>query len=208
MLSRVADVLMPPFESKQPNDPEIFTEPWIYWLQAARRHAARATEWREIATSGLPIGQRLVEATLEELPSAMEAIATAAFAVDGFESAVGDLVNLPAKRGSRAKVIVKNLSEVCGLPDQAKYETDVQWLFRVRNEAVHGGVWKTPFWHHPNGMSVAAVQRDINALSARRAVQVCCGLLKASLGGPHDNPALEEWGRIRRSRCEDLLSVD
>lgn len=191
----------------QPAAPDIYTEPWIYWLQAAAEHVQRAKDCYATAMSGLPVGPDLLRATLGELPAAMQAIAASAFALDGFEKAMGDLVQLPHEGGPRPLTIVRNLSAICALSaaEQARFEEEVRWLFDARNEAVHSGVWKNSAWRHPNGLSVSAVQRDIDAKSAERALRVCRELLGACLGASYTESALSDWARLRRARCQDLL---
>jgi hypothetical protein len=154
--------------------PEIYTEPWIYWLEAAAAHLERTRECRDISTSGLPIGPELVEATLAELPAAMQTIAAAAFAVDGFDAAVSDIVPLPKMGRPRARAIFRRLTSVLNLDSAVnpQHESDLLWLFQTRNEAVHSGVWKDVSWLHPSGLTVSQVQNEIGLESAERSLQV------------------------------------
>jgi hypothetical protein len=185
---------------------EVITEPWIYWAQAAVRHRDAAQKHRNAATSGLPIGAELVRATLEEFPAAMQAIAAAAFAIDGFDGAVGDEVALPTVGPPRARAVLTRLETVFDIPasDRARHQADLDWLFKTRNQAVHADVRTDPSWRHPSGINVSAVQREISLEAAGRAVAVCTDFITTCLGAPRPGAGLDEWVVVRRGRFEAL----
>lgn len=184
---------------------EVYTEPWIYWLEAAGVHLERTRECREISISGIPDGPKLIEATLAELPAAMQTIAAAAFAVDGFDGAVGDAVALPDGGRPRARAIHRRLTSVLDLLDPAGYERELRWLFEIRNRAVHAGVWKESGWLHPSGLTVSRTQKEIGLENAERAIGVSRSFIRACLQAANADDVLGRWATIRRGRCEELL---
>lgn len=189
------------------NSPEIYTEPWIYWLQATTLRVEETKRWHSISSQDLPIGEKLVQAVLEELPAAMQAISSAAFAVDGFDGAVADIVSLPKIRGSRARAIVGRLSSAIELPPDElnRHLTDLGWLFRTRNKSVHGKVWKDPAWKHPSGLSVSASQREFSLKSAERALGISQAFIGGCLDAARGNPDLAAWAAMRRARMSEFL---
>lgn len=184
---------------------EIYTEPWIYWLEAAGIHLERTRECREVSTSGIPIGPRKIEATLAELPAAMQTIVAAAFAVDGFDGAAGDVVTLPKERPPRARAIRRRLTSVLQLDDPAEHERDLLWLFEIRNRAVHAGVWKDSCWLHPSGLTVSRTQEEIGLENAERAIGVSRRFIRACLDAANADEVFGSWATIRRGRCDELL---
>lgn len=188
--------------------PKVHTEPWIYWLQAAQRHTETARGWREISEEDLPIGGQLAEAVLEELPAAMQAISSAAFAIDGFEGAVADLVSLPKVLGARSKQIVKRLASVVELEVGSvdEHRCELRWLFETRNKSVHGKVWKDPSMRHRSGLSISAAQREFCLESAERALASSRRFIEACLEGAQSKEELAQWASMRLARCRDLLA--
>jgi hypothetical protein len=184
---------------------EVYTEPWIYWLEAAGIHLERTRECREISISGIPIGPRLIEATLAELPAAMQTIAAAAFAVDGFDGAVGDAVSLPDGGRPRARAIHRRMTSVLELDDPAGHERELFWLFEIRNRAVHAGVWKESGWLHPSGLTVSRTQEEIGLENAERAIGTSRRFIRACLQADNADDVLGSWATIRRGRCEELF---
>ncbi len=190
-----------------PQIPAVYTEPWIYWLQAAEQQTAAARNWREISDKDLPIGEELLEAVLEELPAAMQAISSAAFAVDGFDGAVADLVALPKVSAPRPKQIVERLGSVVELQggNVKDYEDELRWLFDTRNKSVHGAVWKDPAFRHRSGLSISAAQREFCLENAERALDIGRRFIASCLEGASANGELAEWAAMRLARCDDLL---
>jgi hypothetical protein len=186
--------------------PEVYTEPWIYWLQAAQRQAESTRHWRKESERDLPIGPELVNAVLEELPAAMQAISAAAFAIDGFDGAVEDIISLPKSSGPRAKRIVERLGFLIERRDRLKEdEHELRWLFETRNKSVHGKVWKDPTFRHRSGLSVSAAQATFCLESAERALTACQSFIAECLRGARANEQLCEWAAMRLARCGDLL---
>ena len=186
---------------------DVITEPWIYWVQAAVRHRDGAQRHRQIATSGRPIGEAVVSAVSEELPAAMQAIAAAAFAVDGSDGAVDAVVGLPPGGRPRARGVLIRLETVFDLPpsDRSRHAADLDWLFATRNRAVHADVRQDPTWRHPSGLSVSAVQREINVEAADRAVAASADFLRACVSAPKPGAGLDDWVVPRRERFEAAL---
>lgn len=186
---------------------DIVTEPWIYWAQAAVRHREAARSHRQTATSGLPVGEALVRATLEEFPAAMQAIAAAAFAVDGFDGAVGNQVSLPAGGRPRARAVLARLETVFDIPasQRGRHEVALHWLFEQRNQAVHAAVREDPSWRHPSGILVSEVQREINLEAAEGAVTICTDFISVCLSAPRPGAQLDEWVVPRRGRFTEAV---
>jgi hypothetical protein len=186
---------------------DIYTEPWIYWAQAAARHLQQTRDLRAEATSGLPIGSQLVRLTLDELPAAMQSIVSAAFAIDGFEGALSQELGLSPAGRPRADALFSRLDSLFEIPSgrRAAYRTEVRWLFAIRNETVHADVRKDPPWQHPSGVSVSAVQRDLGLESAERALEICERLLRTCLSAPKPGARLDDWVNLRRAKFDLAL---
>jgi len=186
--------------------PEIYTEPWIYWLQAARRQTESTRGWREASDQDLAIGKELVNAVLEELPAAMQAISAAAFAIDGFDGAVGDIVPLRKASGPRAKKVVKRLSFLIEQEERLNdHQRELSWLFKTRNKSVHGKVWKDSIFRHSSGLSISAAQKKFCLEGAERALAASQSFITDCLEGARGNEQLAGWAAMRLARCEDLL---
>lgn len=186
--------------------PVIHTEPWIYWMQAARRATESTRRRREASDASVAIGPNLIEAVMEELPAAMQAISAAAFAVDGFDGAVADVTELPRVAGPRAGAIITRLGFL--LEDDERLEDhrrEIRWLFKTRNKSVHGKVWKDKAIRHRSGISVSAAQARFCLESAERALAASEALITECLTGTAANEDLADWGTMRLARLRELL---
>ena len=140
----------------------------------------------------------------------MQAIASAAFGVDGFDAAAAHRAALPVQTGPRPKAVLARLQSgfVLNPAKLGEYEANLKWLFDTRNATVHADVRVDPTWTHPSGISVGAIARDLGLESAERALSIMNEVISGCLAAPRPGVGLDEWVAERVVRMEMAIQAD
>jgi hypothetical protein len=188
----------------------IETDLWIYWTQLAARHTACARAHRDASVRNPVIGPEKINDALEELPESLSAVTSGAFAIDGFAGAVRQFVPTPSRksRPKRANSVLETLKAAFVIGNSAaRFQTELAWLYAMRDSAVHSSIRTEPTYRHPSGISLSEASREFGLENAERALSVVDNVLSNCLAAPRPTlPVLTSWATHRAPRLGMALS--
>jgi hypothetical protein len=175
---------------------------WDIWLDLAERHASFAEECR------LPRPDLLDSGGSEEdfkccgsgeIEHSMLAIASAAFAIDGFYGSVRPFVPSPPSDAARCRQILETLKHGFKVGKAShRWLSEFDWLFDLRDRIVHHAARDEPLQvvHETDEVivAVAAGLHELGADSAVRAAHLAREVVDTCRSGPkpHTLPWLQE----------------
>lgn len=202
---------------KNPDDHRIAVPLWLKWCQIARRDSALAAEVRAPDSHIDAMSAKLAHVDhpedtwgprdVSELECAMSAIVAAALALDGFYGSVKAVIPAPKMNAARARQILELLKLGFAIGREAqRWMTDLDWLFDLRDRAVHHAEVMAPYVvvrkTELTDVVGARESYELSALNAKRAAAVSGEVLSTCLMRP--KPAMKEWCEKRNSAAEVL----
>lgn len=185
---------------------------WIDWSEIAIENEAVARNARKVMAPGDP--SRGLQA---EKHAGMIAVSASAHALDALFGEVRDWIVLPdglrdawtEKRVPRHSVIVETLKHGFALRKAAaNWPPRLEWLFDLRDAAVH---FKEDFHEpvpHPLGTSTAASNVAYSLESAERAVTLLLEVLSTCVASPRAAlPLVVKWAEDMSPTVERLMSM-
>ncbi len=191
---REARAILPTVELKASAGPisvQITSRLWPRWLRVAigQEHEAHLARRRARASQERQ-GDDFSSAISDELDSSLVAIASAAFAVDAFYGAVKRTMTVAPKSGgrtARAKQIIATLNGKQGFaigPSVKMWTSELTWLFRLRDRAVHFDEEPQDTKTHPLGFATAPEHSDYSVETTKRALDLVLEILQACIDNP------------------------
>jgi len=163
---------------------------WTRWLEVAVEHerAARAAFDLVMVTKGC-------HALQDELHASLVAISAAAFAVEGLYEDVR--YRVPFDGGDNEAVRLRRVFQAAFTlagPEADRLNTDLRWLFDLRDQAVHPYTEAEEPQPHLAGFLTGAELSRWGARNATRAVDLTLGLLAKAQSLPTKAPAwVRRW---------------
>jgi hypothetical protein len=176
---------------------EVKTNHWLNWTQIAIEHEHEAHEARqaEIQSGG---GQPdFGDAMFRETKASLIAVSAAAHALDALYGAVKPSIPIAraltdtwkANKLPREKWILETLRHGFNVgPHTAHWATELDWLFDLRDAAVHPMEKFTPPMPHPTGgTNVALVHATYTCEASTRAVNLLVDIARTCVESPRSN---------------------
>ncbi len=187
----------------------VATHMWLHWARIAIRRAAEARAARkEIVTAHkertpLPIDK--------ELRPALVTIAAAAHALDALHAELKPIVVPPAlitawkqRRPPRRNQIHETLQFAFRINAQ-KWRSDFEWLFGLRDDAVHPGfAFEEPTPTHLRGVNAAREYSVFTTAAADRAVAILFDAVSTGVKRP--KKLAEDWAEDSASSVRVLAA--
>ncbi len=182
---------------------------WIQWGSIAidRERRARAARSQLVALHrhGQPYGDTLVV----ELDASIVAVSAAAHALDAlYGQLITDAIRAAGPKGKGREAHIRECLKrrfKTGRRDVA-WVQEFDWLFKLRDAAVHAEVKLLPPVAHPSGIGNSGqVSADYSAEAAMRAVDLLIDVLETCIANPKpgDKDA-KAWANDYRSSVETL----
>jgi hypothetical protein len=182
----------------------VTTHMWIWWAEIAIDHEAEARSARESAAAGRPLGLALSA----ETRAAMVAMSASAHALDAVYGAVK--ARLPAAREgdtrwSNVLEMLKRGFEIRGDAGGGRWAREFEWLFDVRDAAVHFKESQNPTEPHPLGTRTGRENVTYSLEPAERAVLLMFEVLDVCTSSPRDShPTIVEWATAMHPVIDQL----
>jgi len=191
---------------------------WLFWSRLAASHAAQAMEARPsdayldavsmaLQTPGstiddfLPTQEQPAPVGTAELDASLVAVVASALAIDGLYGASKSLIRPPPSTASRPRRILETLKLGFSVGrDSTRWLPELDWLFRVRDLAVHHQECLRPaVITRVTSQTVVVSATEVEMFSAPnacRAASLCAEIISTCLGNP--KRATREWAEDRR----------
>jgi hypothetical protein len=176
---------------------------WARWIEVAVDHEFRARRAYDAILASEP------SALMEELRLSLVAVTAAAYTVEAvYEDDIKYLIP-EQPRVSTSLEICRALVVAFGLDPQtaAELESDLDWLFDRRNDAVHPYSESEPPRPHPSGLNTSAEASRYNARESGRAVDIAMKVLGLAAAPPNPQGRwVSRWVDERQPYHTDVVS--
>jgi hypothetical protein len=178
---------------------------WIWWAEIAIDQEKLAREARtEALQETTTNGGGLAHALSRETRASLITVAASAHALDALYGAVADIVP-PVRGQTRWSTLLETFKAafyVRGAAGGGGWAHDFEWLFDLRDAAVHHEEQMLESAPHPTGTAVSAEDIAYSLESATRAVDLLLAVLQTGIDSPR--PALTAWAHGSRAPVADL----
>jgi len=184
------------------------------WTLIAIRHEAEAWRMRGEAATADVATPDFAQLMSREFEAALVGICAVSFAIDALYSAAKEHIPIPPDlrktwkdNGTpRHAQIFETLKRGFDLGEAtSRWRESLEWLFDLRNEAVHFEGEPRDVVPHPTGVNVAVEQQHFSADSTTRAVTFLVELLRIFASQPNSKLAdLVHWVQSMRPGLEVL----
>jgi hypothetical protein len=190
---------------------------WLQWGEIAAQHLDEAKGEREIEEQidrSIPDPENPYNAALgRETKAAMIAISASAHAIDAWFGAVAVLIDparydQPRSRGPRRRFeVLEMLKRGFTLRAKAhRWRDEIDWLFTIRDDAVHFKEADRDTALHPTGTGTSAENVTYSVESATRAVELLRDVLETCRVTPKKTyPALIRYVDLMGGTIDDLV---
>ena len=173
----------------------ITTHMWLWWAQIAIDQERLALQARDDALRETTSGPRFGEFFSAETFASMIAVAASSHSLDALYGRVKvDLAGGAVRTDNRWSTIletVRQAAKVTGTAEGGQWAAEFEWLYDLRDSAVHYEEKMSPSVPHPTGTSSGAENARYCAEAATRAVNLALEVLETCLTSPR--PPLEPW---------------
>jgi hypothetical protein len=177
---------------------------WIWWSHIAVDHEREAREARQLAISSAA-GQ-----LSRETYASMIAVSASAHALDALYGAVKELLpNAPQaqKRWACILAVLKEAFTVRGGAGGGRWACEFEWLFGLRDAAVHFRETTNPTVPHPAGVHTGVENVMYSLEAAERAIALLLEVLDVCTAFPRPGIAsVVAWATRMRPSFEDIKS--
>lgn len=194
--------------------PEVTLETWPHWLSIGLGHLkdARQAHTDLLAAHGAGDEDAKHDALEREFLSSMQAITSAAFAVDALYGSINDVVP-PAPNAAKARSrggavmgAIHRVAKVSNLHAKA-LSGGLSQLFKFRNLAVHQPRdFRAPHLHPDLNVGVDWRFIAFNASNAQGALNIAMEALTRATEHPRQGTALQEWNKGQASILTRVLA--
>jgi hypothetical protein len=182
----------------------VRTHLWIWWAEIALDQESLAQEMRERAVTVTPRGEGFANLIGEETRAALIAIAAASHALDALYGVVKEVVS-PVWSERRWSAILETLKAgfvIRGSAGGGRWARDFEWLFKLRDAAVHFEESQKPTVPHPTGTHTGPENVMYSLEPAERAVSLMLEVLDVCTKNPRR--PLATWAKTMRPTVEQL----
>jgi hypothetical protein len=182
----------------------VRTHLWLYWAEIAIDQEDLARQVRQRAIAVTPRGEGFADLIGQETRAALIAIAAASHALDALYGVVKEIVP-PLGSGSRWSKILETLKMgfvIGGSAGGGRWASDFEWLFDLRDAAVHFKESQKPTIPHPTGTNTGPENVLYSLEPAQRAVSFLLEVLDTCTRTPR--PPLAAWAEAMRPTVEEL----
>lgn len=200
---------------------ELLVEMWPHWLEIAFGHAraARDSHVRLLAAHDARDGDAVDQALRDELRGSMQAICSAAFAIDALYGSIAARFPVspsPKKarsngRTSRSAIVLEEFNRVSVLqnPQVVSMKRQIRALFRFRGSAVHPpGDFREPILHPELNVGVDERFFRFRSDNAYGATLGALEVILRVLEQPRDLAGHREWCAGQRRILDDVLTAE
>ena len=181
---------------------------WLTWLRIAIQRAKEARSARvQIMSSG---GQGAGSWMQQEFEASVVAVAASAHALDALYGSVGipqsvrnQWKQTGTKRHGKIREALKRVFDTG--PVNQQWVDEFDWLFELRDAALHAEEAPKKPVPHPTGTNTAQEQVDYSVESAERAVELALSVFRWCVDHPRTNlPEAVQWANTTRTTIEEL----
>lgn len=168
---------------------------WARWIEVAVENEMKARDAFSRALNKQP------EALIEDFRASLVAISAAAHVIEAVFGEIKYRIPDQVHAAKRHLELRRAFTVAFGLNNQAdgRLLRDLQWLFELRDLAVHPYAEAGLPKRHPAGYVTGAENGDFNAVTTRRAVDIAMSLLAFAQFPPKAlNRAIERWAEKRQ----------
>jgi hypothetical protein len=178
---------------------------WIWWANIAVDEERAASEARHEALRLGIQGEGFGDVLHRETTASMIGVSASAHALDGLYGVVASII---PKRdtGTRWSTILETFKRafvVRGRAGGGAWAREFEWLFKLRDSALHHDEEDREPVPHPTGTSVSWATAEYSVESVSRAVDLLFDVLQTAAANPR--PALEPWAADYRNSVEAIL---
>jgi hypothetical protein len=185
----------------------VFMQPhlWVWWAEIAIDQERLAREARAKALRITPAGgETFIEALACETRASLIAVAASAHALDALYGVMRDIIT-PVETGTRWSTLLETFKaafNVRGHEGGGGWAREFEWLFDLRDSAVHHDEESRESVPHPTGTNVSWANVAYSLESAERAVNLMVDVLDTAVGAPR--PPIADWARDHQHALEAL----
>jgi hypothetical protein len=175
---------------------------WARWIQVADTHEAAAL----LAYQAVAVGAH--DRLHDELLASLVAVSAATVAVEALYEDVRYLIPERSKLAYADERVADGIAAALGLRDgeAEALAKDLEWLYALRNEAMHGYAEPEAPQLHPAGLQTGAELARFNAATSRRALRIAVGVLDWAAAPPSPaNRWVRRWAQERRPYHESAV---
>jgi hypothetical protein len=176
---------------------------WITWVQIGCERERTATEARSRVAASDSGDPEYAEAIVDEMHGAMVAVSAASHALDAFYGKVHQVGGLPPAAASWDKNATPRWSRILETlkhnfqigKHTGRWAIEFEWLFDLRDAAVHHTSKARPTVPHPSGKShVSQEIQDFSVEAANRALDLAIEVMAVCLVSPRpERPEVKTW---------------
>lgn len=179
---------------------------WVWWADIAVDAERSAREARREALELGIQGEGFGEALMRETRGSLIAVSASAHALDALYGAVATIVPSPPAptRWSTILETFKRAFLVRGRAGGGGWARELEWLFGLRDAAVHHEEEDREPVPHPTGTNVSSATADYSLEAASRAVDLLFDILGTAVAGPR--PPFEQWVSDYRNSVDAIVA--
>ena len=184
----------------------IRTHLWVWWARIAieqERNARRSRSAAVLLTiNGDGFGEHLHAETL----ASMIGITACSHSLDALYGSIRDTTSpvKAEKRWSHILESIKGAFVINGSVGGGRWATELEWLFDLRDAAVHYAEAQNPPVPHPTGTSTGKESVYYSLEPTRRAVDLLIDVLSTCVSNPR--PTRTEWAARMRPSVDALVT--
>lgn len=167
---------------------------WVWWAEIAIDQERLAREARAEALSLTSAGgDAFGKALARETRASLIAVSASAHTLDALYGVVGDIV-APVETGTRWSTLLETFKAafyVRGRAGGGAWAEEFEWLFDLRDSAVHHDEESRESVPHPTGTNVSWANVAYSLESAERAVNLMLEVLDTAFRNPR--PSVAKW---------------
>ncbi len=177
---------------------------WLWWAEIAIDQERLAREARAEALRITPTGDGFGEALIRETRASLIAVSASAYALDALYGVMADII-APVETGTRWSTLLETFKVafyVHGRPGGGGWAGEFEWLFDLRDSAVHHDEENRESVPHLTGTNTSWANVAYSLESAERAVNLMLDVLDTAVLAPR--PPVAEWACNHQHALEAL----
>jgi hypothetical protein len=177
---------------------------WVWWAEIAIEQERIAAEAREVSLAQAVREDAFKNAFTRETRASMVAVAAASHSLDALFGVVVERIARPTteKRWSLILETLKTGFDIRGRAGGGEWAREFEWLYDLRDAAVHARESLAPPVPHPTGTHAGPEHVRYALESATRSVSLLLSVLENCAANPR--PPLREWAANSLSTVKRL----
>jgi hypothetical protein len=174
---------------------------WALWMQLADRNERQAQHSYQSVAEGYADG------LIEELRSSLFAVTSYAYAIEALYEDVRYRIG-EVEGNRRDEIIIAAFRKAFRSPTQ-RLSTELEWLFDLRNSAVHGFSDFEPTARHPTGLYSATEHSRYNAVACARAGNLAHDVMVIAEAPAASSPRwIQRWAKNRAMYFDEVKALN